>query len=237
VFDIERKKVLLFGGDNASGPLQDTWTWDGSEWKDLGIAGPPARLVPKLAYDCKRKCAVLYGGATPQGAARGDLCELLGGKWSVLTALGPEPRMLHAMVYDSSASRVLVFGGGEGGADGKVLPDAWGWDGANWLRVAGPAPSARDHAALACDAATGDLLLYGGATREGGARADFWIRSAGSWRLDTDKASPGPRAGHHLLCDTKHKSVLLFGGFDSNGPSAELWEYKEKGWTSLGPKR
>jgi hypothetical protein len=90
---------------------------------------------------------------------------------------------------------------------------------------------------MACDASTGDLLLYGGATRERGALSDLWIRSAGSWRLGTDKAGPGPRAGHHLVYDTQHKSVLLFGGFASNGPSAELWEYKAKSWTRLGPKR
>ncbi len=69
------------------------------------------------------------------------------------------------MAYDAAASDIVLFGGA-----GAVSPyrsgylrDTWTWDGTTWTQQA-PAthPSAREQASMAYDAATGQVVLFGG---------------------------------------------------------------------------
>jgi hypothetical protein len=58
------KKIVAFGGGRGMDFQAHTWTWDGSEWSRLNIAGPAARSVHAMAYDPAKNVIVLYGGAT-----------------------------------------------------------------------------------------------------------------------------------------------------------------------------
>jgi hypothetical protein len=43
-------KLVLFGGiNNSNTNLGDTWTFDGSTWTQLAVAGPPARYAAVFA--------------------------------------------------------------------------------------------------------------------------------------------------------------------------------------------
>jgi hypothetical protein len=60
------QKVVLFGGLSESpGNLNDTWTWDGSQWT---LQSPPisplARHFQAMAYDFGRNQVVMFGGVS-----------------------------------------------------------------------------------------------------------------------------------------------------------------------------
>lgn len=72
VYDAARGKVVLFGGfyydyiTETFKMLNDTWTWDGTTWKEEHPpSSPPGRDYANMTYDAVRGQVVLYGGAEP----------------------------------------------------------------------------------------------------------------------------------------------------------------------------
>jgi hypothetical protein len=88
-------KIVLFGGTGVSGPLNDTWEWDGSTWTSLASpSSPPARQGAALAT--WNKTVILFGGSdgipTPMGPmALHDTWGLTGGIWTQLTPMTYPP--------------------------------------------------------------------------------------------------------------------------------------------------
>src|SRR5579864_222854 len=61
-WDEATHSVILFGGRTVSGAVNDTWSWDGSSWRQLSPAtSPPARSGALMAPD-GHGGLVLYGG-------------------------------------------------------------------------------------------------------------------------------------------------------------------------------
>lgn len=52
----------MFGGMSAGGNQSDTWTWDGTEWKELNAPGPSARQASRMYYDPELRSVMLVGG-------------------------------------------------------------------------------------------------------------------------------------------------------------------------------
>src|SRR5688500_16231631 len=86
IYDAARARVLLFGGRGAGGPLNDTWTWDGTRWTRVATTGPSARLEPLLTYDSNRQRVVLVGGIDAAFNRIRDMREWDGTTWTQLTA-------------------------------------------------------------------------------------------------------------------------------------------------------
>ena len=68
-YDGARRKVVLFGGSDGAGHLDETWEWDGSGWVKVcgsgtGCGGPSARSQFAMTYDAARQRVVLFGGCT-----------------------------------------------------------------------------------------------------------------------------------------------------------------------------
>src|SRR3984893_14692035 len=62
-YDPVSQKTVLFGGYDGSRHLNDTWTFDGKNWKHIATAAaPPARAGASAAYDATLKQVVLFGG-------------------------------------------------------------------------------------------------------------------------------------------------------------------------------
>jgi hypothetical protein len=80
---------------------------------------------------------------------------------------GPPP-----MAYDAATSTVVLWDSGFHGGD----RDTWTWDGTTWTRqTPASSPSARSVAAMTYDAATGNVVLFGGqSTRRGKFLDDTW---------------------------------------------------------------
>jgi hypothetical protein len=100
------------------------------------------------------------------------------------------------MVYDATHERVVMFGGtGRSGETDVTLDDIWSWDGERWTEIAaagGPTP--RRVAAMVCDVARRELVVFGG--YDGTNLRDTWL-------LRTDDATDSDEQCHT--------------GFDGNG--------------------
>lgn len=62
IYDADRRRIVLFGGADASTVLGDLWEWYQGKWRCLADARMLARTFPAMAYDRKRKRIVMFGG-------------------------------------------------------------------------------------------------------------------------------------------------------------------------------
>ena len=83
------KEVILFGGlkVESSGTLQtqvyanDTWLWDGANWKQLTTAtAPPARENGSFEFDPSTQKLTLFGGYS--GFYHSDVWTFSNGQWT-----------------------------------------------------------------------------------------------------------------------------------------------------------
>jgi hypothetical protein len=87
VFDSRAGITILYGGDGVKTEprsgflvLEDMWTWDGTQWKEVKASGPGKRFVHAMAYDAGRGKTVLYGGGT-EPSTSADTWEWDGLNW------------------------------------------------------------------------------------------------------------------------------------------------------------
>ena len=73
----------MFGGANGGTPLGQTWEWNGSNWTQRVVSGPPPRSDAGMVYDSARKRIVLFGGrrGSPDNSDLGDTWEWDGASW------------------------------------------------------------------------------------------------------------------------------------------------------------
>ncbi len=142
VYDTKRQRVMMFGG--RGGPpdekeprrmLGDTWTWEGVNWQEHTVAGPPPRYAHAMAFDSRAGVAVLFGGEAANVRFE-DLWQWDGERWSEIKMSGdrPGPRHSFAMAYDSARARVVLYGGMDS-AKNTALDDTWEWDGQRWIEI------------------------------------------------------------------------------------------------------
>ncbi len=130
VYDPVRDRMLVFGGFDVAGRLNDVWALSlgtAPAWTRVIPAGAPPspRSRHGLLYDPARDRLVAFGGF--DGSLRNDVWALsLAGPpaWTQLAPDGPIPpaRHLYGVAYDSLNGRMVVFGGG--GSSG-FLDDTW----------------------------------------------------------------------------------------------------------------
>jgi len=89
-YDAARKRVVLFGGANVLGRLNDTWEWDGRAWAEVADTGPSGRTLFGMVYDGARQRIVLFGGSD-QSTVFGDTWEWDGEDWTQVADIGPAP--------------------------------------------------------------------------------------------------------------------------------------------------
>jgi hypothetical protein len=154
-FDSARQLVVLFGGQSMNASLADTWEWNGTTWTVRGTSTQPAaRFAHGMAFDPVRARTVLFGGYP----ALSDTWEWDGLAWLQRTPpVAPPGRDYHAMAFDLARARTVIFGGVGNG----TLGGSWEWDGTSWMQRATPVAPTATMAAMAFDAGTGRMLLFG----------------------------------------------------------------------------
>ncbi len=159
--------------------------------------------------------------------------------WTDVTPRIPARRMRAPMAYDPIRRRVVMVGGhqqeGPPATPETPLSDVWEYDGRQWVqRHPSDAPSARIGAAVAYDAATRSVLLFGGFDSH--VRADTWAWNGARWRLLAPGATPPARYRHGMAYDGRRKVVVLFGGTDEqSNPLGDTWEWSGASWKQIAP--
>ena len=180
-YDAATGTVVLFGGLSSSGrAFGDTWTWNGTTWaKQAPATSPPARGAASMAYDAATGTVVLFGGF---GRAQylGDTWTWDGTTWTKRApATSPPAREGASIAYDAATSTVVLFGG-DNGFIPVVYNGTWIWDGTTWTRqFPTTSPAARLGASMAYDAATSNVVLFGGEPATGPAFGDTWTWGSG----------------------------------------------------------
>lgn len=128
-------KRMLMGGGN--GPRSDLWAFDGAGWTRLPDL-PQPRFNPVLAFDRRRRQALLFGGWT--GRERlAETARFDGASWRAHRGLQPSPRNHTILIPAGDGSRLLLVGGHYGD---EVLADVWEWTG-RWRMLHAAPPRAR----------------------------------------------------------------------------------------------
>ena len=236
VYDSARRRTVLFGGSPRSGPLADTWEWDGKDWTHVKpTTSPPARQTHAMVFDSARRRTVLFGG---WGSGRGspflaDTWEWDGRVWTLVkTITSPSPRGQPGMAYDSARRRTVLFGGMDNSSFALPLADTWEWDGKVWTQIKPPtSPPARQEHSMAYDSARKRTVLFGGVTI-GKALADTWEWDGRNWTKINSTTSPPASSGHAMVYDSARKRSVLFFG-DGYRPLEGTWGWDGKNWTKI----
>jgi hypothetical protein len=86
-------------------------------------------------------------------------------------------------------------------------------------------PPVRDAAAMAYDAATGTVVLFGGGQGRAGNLSDTWTWNGTTWTRQTPATHPAARFDAAMAYDAATGTVILFGGSGSKGPLADTWTW------------
>ena len=227
----------MFGGADAARVRDDTWSWDGRRWSLESWRGPGPRTFPAMAWDAARGEALLFGGRRVLFGKEGERGTFLGDTWALgrngwrrIDATGPQARAEAAVAYDAARGVVVLFGGynDEGGASSR-LGDTWEWNGARWTLRATDGPAPRSGAAMAWDARSGDVVLFGGS---GGPRDDTWAWSGGRWRQVSTHETPG-RFNSLAAYDAARGRIVRTTGWNGRERVRETWMLAGRGWSLL----
>lgn len=239
-FDASVGKVIMFGGQDFTTKMDDTWhydaathTWDGAY---LPTPKPSARSSPTLAYDSLRGKTLLMGGY--DGHYLDDVWEYDGnGSWAgpFTEALSPTARVYHSMAYDSRRGHAVIYGG----YDGAYLNSTWEYDSADDL-WSGPytsalLPTATRYVALAYDSKHDRVVLFGG--WDGTYYNETWEYdpSTHNWSGPyMPSLRPSGRSYAAMDYDPVRDRIVMFGGY-TPALNDETWEYDVGNHTWAGP--
>lgn len=254
VYDDARGEAVLFGGNRLGGltadirTSDDTWLFDGSEWRQhTGSPRPSPRWEAAMGYDPIRRRVVLYGGQQDDSTLLDDTWEWDGARWAqVVTSTQPGPRSVGAMTWDPARGQLVMFGGrylGSGNGSAFVRhADLWAWDGAVWTKLSPSAdgPEVGLEPVLVADPSGAALYLVASSRR--GDRTELWSWDGSTWRdLTAGVTVPPSRPVPTAVWDRRLDTLLLFGGGDTNFAYRDLWlrgpggDWVDRSPTTLGP--
>lgn len=246
VYDASTRQVVLFGGANANGYLDDTWTWaaapgaSGSGTDEVwsrASSGPRTRRDANMVYDAAARQVVLFGGAGDDSSFQvlGDTWTRTGQRWT--SRGGPPTEPDQNVVYDAARRQVVLFGGFNETVTFLRRSDypggTWLWAGKRWIqRTVGTQPPARVGARMVYDEARRQVVLFGGYHLESyQALGDTWVWDGRGWSQRKSGAAPPARYNPSMVYDTARRQVVLFGGFDGSNWLGDTWTWDGAGWT------
>ena len=237
VYDRATRQLLLFGGSSkpafGGGFSNQTWIWTGTTWRQLHpAASPRPRHAADMIYDAATHEVILFGGFG--GVYLDDTWSWNGTTWHRLhPSNSPSPRDTEALVYDP-ASKMAILYGGFSLATGR-LTDTWSWNGRTWLHLRPATSPGRVSVGwqAAFDAASRQVLLFGGDTDSGPPGNGTWKWNGSTWvQLDPALSPPG-RGGGTMTYDSTSKRLYLFGGFTNAAMTKfprTTWRWNGKTW-------
>jgi Galactose oxidase, central domain len=231
--------VMMFGGRNAAGLLDETWVWNGT-WSQLSPpVSPAARTEMGLAFDRSLRKVVLWGGlgaTSPNPVYLDDTWLFDGTTWTqVFPAHHPPAREDMVMTYDSVSQRVVMFGGFTKDSP-RWKHDTWTFDGTDWTEVTTtPNPDGRADAGMANLPSASGVVLFGGWNRQAFPFNDTWLLSNGVWTELSPASAPSPRGDMVMEYYPTKAEIVLFGGQLKPTAYGDTWTFDGTNWTQLSP--
>lgn len=223
--------------------LNETWTWNGTDWTNTGTTlidanGPlPGRTNHVMAYDGYN---VMLHGGQGDSSLRGLLSDTWlwnGTTWTLKTGLTTYPFGRHfaeACRSTTTALNVTMFGGYGGNA--KLVNETWKWDGnlQTWTLLSpATSPSARVGHCMA--GGPSFLVMFGGANSAGECKNDTWTFDGTTWTQLFPATSPSCRTGASMAYDLTNNVWVLFGGMNEYYRLPETWTFDGTTWTRKSP--
>ncbi|MFN7973533.1 MAG: hypothetical protein U0166_14480 [Acidobacteriota bacterium] len=229
-YDSARGVVVVFGGSDAVGYLNDTWEFRSGAWVP-GPAAPPGlapRDWPVLVFDESRAKIVLFGGRGgngPQPTFFNDSWLYDGLSWvsGPVAPANMTPRYGAAAAYDAGRAVTVMSGGTPDGY--AVLSDTWELGAAGWVQGV-DAPVGVALQGMAYHRPLAKLLMFGGIDATYTWRNDTWAYDRAAWTVVAPPpAALVPRAMHSMAYDPERRRIVVRGGSDSSGQVlADTWE-------------
>jgi hypothetical protein len=232
-FDAEIEKVVLFGGYGASGPLADTWTYDGTEWTQLSpTTSPLPRSGASMVYDPTIGDLVLFGGYS-EGSVSNETWTFDGTEWTKRSpATSPPAREGGSMAYDPTIGKAVLIGGFK---LGTLLNETWTYDGTEWTELSpATSPPVRYGGSMEYDPDTGDTVLFGG-IGSGTILKDTWTFNGTEWTHRSPASSPSARTFATMSFDSATGNLVLFGGYGEGTSRNDTWTWDGTTWTQRSP--
>jgi hypothetical protein len=191
---------------------------------------PGARWGHVFIYDPIHKQILLFGGINKRGGSfLNDTWIWENGKWKRLDIPGPSARGFCAVAFHEKRNTVVLHGGR--GNDHITNSDLWEWNGSKWRQIENNSSFKADHHQMVYLKNKNALLAFGGWNGEE-VLGNTWL-----WSNEWDQLnvpSPPKRSAFSMVYNKKTNKVNLFGGLWINGQYADLWEWVDGQWLSLG---
>jgi hypothetical protein len=161
--------------------------------------------------------------------------------WTLLSpASSPSPRTA-VTAYDPLTGETVLFGGSSIVAGSFVTAsDTWTWDGTTWTRrTPVRVPPARAFQQMAFDAASGQLLMFGGA-QFGAGLVDTWAWTGSDWQQLHPAVSPPSHDVAPFAYDPATRQIVMYGGVSINAQGdgmavTDTWTWDGTTWTQRHP--
>ena len=238
-YDAGHGQVVLFGGYAGGGYANDTWLWNGANWTQASpLTVPPQRAAPAMVYDPVHGNVVMFGGFVNAGTRLNDTWLWDGTNWTNVTPAtitatnSPSPRSNAGIAFDATLGEVVLFGG----TNGSGLADTWLWNGSTWTQWNNPVPSSnpapRAEPGMAYDAATSQVVLFGGSVN-GVAMSDTWTWNGSAWSQQAVANAPAARDAQGMDYNAALGEVVMFGGESGSNYFSDTWAYNGTNWTQI----
>lgn len=224
--------------------LNETWTWNGTDWTNTGTTlidanGPlPGRINMAGTYDGYN--VVLFGGNDGAGLNGNGLSDTWlwnGTAWSKKTGLATFPfgRHLAELSRSTTTAGTAVLFGGYGG-NSKYLNETWLWSGGpqTWTLLS-PATSPSARVGHCMDAGPSYVIMFGGSISSGECKNDTWKWDGTTWTQLAPATSPSARTGASMAYDRTNNVWVLFGGMNEYYRLPETWTFDGSTWTKQAP--
>jgi len=246
-FMVQRSTIEVVLMDTGAYPgqsnfLNETWTWNGTDWTNTGTTlidanGPlPGRINMVGTYDGYN--VMLFGGQGDSSlrGALNDTWTWNGTAWTLQSpATKPFGRYLaEACRSTTTALNVTMFGGY--GGYSKLVNETWKWDGnlKTWTLLS-PTTSPSARVGHCMDSGPSFLVMFGGSISSGECKNDTWKFDGTNWTLQTPATSPSCRTGASMAYDRTNNVWVMFGGMNEYNRLPETCTYDGTTWTQRTP--
>jgi hypothetical protein len=222
-YDAASGKVIVFGGFDGNGYLNDTWTFDGVNWTLIATdTPPPARAAAQMAYDGVTRQVVLFGGYDGTNYL-GDtwLWDGTTSQWTQAAPVHHPTPVTGPMLFPDPNGRVDLFGGFDGHFYQLTM---WQWNRSDWRRLS-PAtvPYARSSAAVATNPAIDQVVLFGGLGDVN--PNNTWTYGGNTWTLQSPVTQPPLVYAASAAFDPRINAVIVFGGGSGGIDQNTTWRW------------